>query len=347
MEEVIVKRILLTNKGINENKVFKKMLQETNLELKIDYANDSINESEIIKEGDYDCIFLDYKVKNYAAILDEAKQINLSTPIITLISQKDKGDMNSLMEKGETFFLNKDYLSSSVLKTSIMNAIRVKGIQNAEIEAKEALLEIQKNTHIGNWTYNLKTKTFSFSDEAISILKCYSGISLYSFCRKIDPFDFNLFKNTIRSIDSKYSEERLTVCYSTWAASKLFLEIKIVSTNNGARGTIQDITRLKNALLSTEMISQKSIATKISLIACASMLLIIEAIVVSFVDSIAISLLIATLSITIMAVILKPLVKLVEQALLNRVYCYYKEKVIGIIVGLKELSRHTSSMVLL
>ncbi|MDB5255909.1 MAG: ompR [Chitinophagaceae bacterium] len=308
---------------------FKRALSATALEVDLSSTYDGSKAIELVTKEPYDCIFLDYNMPGYDGleVLKKIRQTNSYTPVVMLTGQKDQQMIIKLMQEGANDYLSKDSLSSESLRISLENARRIYLMKQEKYQAEKALknsearlAEAQRIGHIGNWEFDTRTKSFVLSDEAMRISESYhDNKRLLNFCRKIHYKDFHLFKETIKNLEVKQTFD-ITFRYLRWAKNENCINLKgTMVSENKIIGTIQDVTKLKSALLEAQKASIKTKATKIVLAIAIVIFLLSEAVLDPVIDSLTASLIISLSFKGSIAVALKPIESLLERIMMSRV----------------------------
>jgi len=308
---------------------FKRALSATALEVDLSSIHDGFKALEILRKESYDCIFLDYNMPGYDGleVLKRIRETNSYTPVVMLTGQRDQQMIIRLMQEGANDYLSKESLSSESLRICLEHARRISLMKKEKHEADEALrnsearlAEAQRIGKIGNWEFDTQKKMFVLSDEALRISESYhkDDKRLLNFSRKIHYEDFNLFKETISNLKVNETFD-ITFRYIGWTKKESCVNLigKMVSANK-VIGTIQDVTKLKSALLEAQKASIKTKATKIVLAIAIIIFLLSEAVLDPVIDSLTASLIISLSFKGSIAVALKPIESLLERIMMSR-----------------------------
>jgi len=116
-------------------------LKKSNLDIKITEAKDAATARDLIPEGKFNCIFLDYRLPdaNGIALIHQLRSLGFRIPIIVLTGQGDEQIAVDLMKAGASDYLAKSRLSTDTLTRLIRNAIKVYRAEQRIQDAQEQL----------------------------------------------------------------------------------------------------------------------------------------------------------------------------------------------------------------
>ena len=119
--------ILIIDDDEVDRLVIQRHLSKGNLETVVTEAKDAATARELISEGKFDCIFLDYRLPdaNGIALIRQLRNLGCRMPIIALTGQGDEQIAVDLMKAGASDYLTKSRLSTDILTRLIRNAIKV------------------------------------------------------------------------------------------------------------------------------------------------------------------------------------------------------------------------------
>lgn len=302
--------ILVIDDNEHDRFFFKKAASGSGLNMKVSEAPDGSVGIELIKNNQYDCIFLDYHLPGMDGLilLKEMKIRNIDIPVIMLTGQKNEQTIVKLIHEGAVDYLSKDSLSAETLRLSIENTQRLYKIKKEKTQMQESLrlsearlAEAQRIAQIGNWEYDFISHAFYLSKEAYRVLEY--GLnrpvpSFFNFSRKIHEDDLFVIRESIKNLKNNPQYDVNFRMYSVDNSIKhIYARGHIVYTNDGKVskiiGTVQDITVLKNALFETKKANVRSQATSIVFGVAIIVFLLSEAVLDPFVDALSASLLIS------------------------------------------------------
>ena len=327
-------KILLIDDSHDDQFLFRRILSKSGIEAELVAMSTASKGLEMVKNSDFDFIFLDYHLPGMNGIdfLRELKKERFLIPVIMLTGQEDRKVIIQLMQEGAIDYISKNSLNADVLRLSIQNALNLTEALRQKKEAEKALIisenrlaEAQVIAHIGNWEYNFKTHQLFLSAEARKILD-YNNIknknSDFYFLRFIDPKDIRKVQEAMKN-KKNLDQHDLTFRLHTNRALKFihakgFVMKDDENNTHFARGTIQDISIVKQALQDTEKAKIGRKATTMVFGIAIVAFLISEALLDPFVDGLHTSLLIGLSFKGGLALFLKPIESFLERFMLSR-----------------------------
>ncbi len=325
--------ILVIDDNPDDIYLFKRAINNSGLKTEVVIASDGVSGMEAIRNGKFDCIFLDYMLKEMTGldVLKEVRSEGINTPIVILTGQRDEQTVVKLMQAGANDYISKDALTSETLRLSIENTSRIYKVNKQKLLAEEALItsearlaEAQKIASVGNWEYNISSRQLFLSEEAARILNLSALPSLSKFIRKIYWEDLRTLKDCFYTFKSMPS---WGINFRFYNTTKLLINlnakgVKVLGTNGKATkliGTIQDVTLLKTALNEIKKAKVKSKATTIVFSIAILLFLISEAFLDPFVETLTTSLIVVLSCKGGLALCLKPIESFLEKFMLSRI----------------------------
>ncbi|MEG6523812.1 PAS domain S-box protein [Desulfotomaculum sp. 1211_IL3151] len=121
-----------------------RMLRTSEFNLEVTEASDGVTALVLLKEKDFDCVFIDYRLpgENGLQILQKIKAVNSSVPVVMLTGYGDEQTAVEIMKAGASDYLAKDRISPESLKQSLRYALRV---SRAEEQARLAEKSMRQN----------------------------------------------------------------------------------------------------------------------------------------------------------------------------------------------------------
>ena len=328
-------KILLIDDSQDDQFMFKRILTKTGVESKLSSFGTAREGLDTAKSSPFDCIFLDYNLPgmNGMDFLKELRKESLEIPVIMLTGQEDKKLIIRLMQEGAVDYISKNSLNEDVLRLSIQNACNLTEVRHQKQEAEKALkisegrlAEAQTIAHIGNWEYNFKKRQLFLSEEAKKILDYNDSEKKhpdFRFLRFVDPADVAKVQQAMNKknhLDRQDLTFRLHTIHSLkFIHAKGFIIKDDENDVHIARGTVQDISILKQALQDTQKAKIGRKATTLVFSIAIIAFLISEALLDPFVDGLRTSLLIGLSLKGGLALFLKPIESFLERFMLSRI----------------------------
>lgn len=327
--------ILLIDDNLDDQFLFKRILAKSGVEAKVESYISASEGLAVLKYKNFDCIFLDYHLPGMdgMAFLKEVRKAHLETPVIMFTGQHDEKVMIRLMQEGAVDYISKNALNEDVLRISIQNArqlsqarLQKRLAEEALINSEASLAEAQRIAHVGNWEYNFNTRKLTLSEEARKLLgyhseKVHPDFHFLRFVESADLFRVLLAMKNKKDLD----QHDVTFRYRFPGSEMKYIHAKgyvIRDDRTGvhiSKGTIQDVTIVKQALndLQKAMIGRK--ATTIVFGVAIIVFLVSEALLDPFVDRLQTSLLIALSFKGGLALFLKPIEAFLEKFMISKV----------------------------
>jgi DNA-binding response OmpR family regulator len=311
---------------------FQKAINSSELKTEVTVACDGMAGMEAIRNGKFDCVFLDYMLPGTSGLhlLKEARSEGIDTPIVILTGQRNEQTVVKLMQSGANDYISKDALTSETLRLSIENVDRIYKVNKEKRLAEQALkisearlAEAQKIANVGNWEYDMSSRQLFLSAEASRILDFSALPSLPKFIKRVYWEDLGVLKDCFYILKGMPS---YGLNFRFYSSEKLLLHLnakgeKVLENGKATKiiGTIQDVTLLKTALNETKKAKVKSKATTIVFSVAILIFLISEAFLDPFVDALTTSLMISLSFKGGLALFLKPVESFLEKFMLSRV----------------------------
>jgi DNA-binding response OmpR family regulator len=328
-------KILLIDDSEDDQFLFKRILRKSGVEAEVVASTDARKGLELLHEQSFDCIFLDYNLPQMDGIdfLREMKHEQLEVPVIMLTGQEDEKVIIKLMQEGAVDYISKHYLNEEILRLSVQNA---RNLFEARIQKQEAekalkisearLAEAQTIAQVGNWEYNFDTHRLFLSEEARRILDYHPAKNEamnFHFLRCIEATD--IFK-VAQAMRNNKNQDRHDLTFRIYIGNTMkYVHAKgyvIKDDEKGihmTKGTIQDVTVLKEALKAIQKARIGRKATTIVFGIAIIIFLISEALLDPFVDGLHTSLIIGLSFKGGLALFLKPIESFLEKVMLSKV----------------------------
>ncbi len=159
MQEIL--RILIVDDDEVDRLAIRRALKTAAATIEISEAQDSKTAIAMLKEGNFNCAFVDYLLpdKDGLALVQELRGNGMKIPLIVLTGQGDEQIAVELMKAGASDYLSKFRMSPAQLLKTLHNSLR---IYEAEKEAaianqQKIKLALQKDDFVSRMTHDLRT----------------------------------------------------------------------------------------------------------------------------------------------------------------------------------------------
>lgn len=136
-------RLLVVDDDDVDRMALHRALKRSSLQFDLSEAQDAKSGTEKIRDGCFDCVFLDYQLPDSdgLALIKHIRAVGIVIPLIALTGQGDEETAVNLMKAGASDYLPKARLSSEVLTRTIQSAIRVAQAEQEVTLANQRLRE--------------------------------------------------------------------------------------------------------------------------------------------------------------------------------------------------------------
>lgn len=119
-------RILIVDDDEVDRIVFKRILSKINDKIETFEATDGFEALKILKDKNFDCIFLDYRLPKWDGleVLKNIRKMDVKTPIVIITGQGDESLVAEILRLGAEDYLPKSILSSESVLKSLEYAIK-------------------------------------------------------------------------------------------------------------------------------------------------------------------------------------------------------------------------------
>lgn len=128
MEETLKEnlKILIVDDDEVDRLVFKRIISRINKNIEVYEALDGFETLKILKEKDFDCIFLDYRLPQWDGlkVLKEIRKMDLRTPVVIITGQGDENLVVELLRLGAEDYLPKSIVSPETVLKSLEYSIK-------------------------------------------------------------------------------------------------------------------------------------------------------------------------------------------------------------------------------
>lgn len=157
----------------------KRALKTTGLDYTLTECENPGIISDTVLHDSFDCIFLDYLLPgdNGLSLLKKIRDNGVKTPVVIITSQGNESIAVALMKAGASDYIVKNNINDQSIAQVIRNMLRMSGVEKEREAADDArkisearLAEAQRIAKIGNWDFDIISKTFYWSSEVYNII---------------------------------------------------------------------------------------------------------------------------------------------------------------------------------
>lgn len=173
-------KLLLVDDDIVDIRVFKRALQKTNLQCDFLDVPSAEKAEQVLAQGKFDCIFLDFQLPKTDGLsfLRKIRNNGVETPVVIITSQGDEMLAVEMMKAGAFDYITKEEVKAEKLRKILSNVIAFHKLilerRRTEQELKRTnqnLAEAQELAQLGSWEYQIgHYETGYWSKEAFRIL---------------------------------------------------------------------------------------------------------------------------------------------------------------------------------
>ena len=138
-------RILIVEDDQVDRMAVRRALKAAGVEADFRDAEDVASALEVLREEEFDCVFLDYQLPggDGLRVLRDARSAGVDAPIVVLTGQEDTQTAVELMKAGASDYLSKSSVSPRRIEQSLRHAVRVhqaeRQMRRAERDRESAL----------------------------------------------------------------------------------------------------------------------------------------------------------------------------------------------------------------
>lgn len=275
-------KILLIDDDEVDRTVVKRALKGTELDYTITECEDAELVVDLLKDQEFDCVFLDYLLPGTdgLVLLRKLRAEGIGTPIVIITSQGDEKIAVDMMKAGATDYVIKTHLNAHSITQILRNAIRLQEIEMQRIqtelalkESEARLAEAQRISKLGNWECNYNDRSFYWSVEMYRIFnkdpKNYTP-TLENIFENFHPDDRKAIKDMLKRA-SEGEEFKLDFRFNTPGESQKYGNTQGHMVFDADRrplkiiGTVQDITdrkRVEQELIKAKQLTEETSRTK-------------------------------------------------------------------------------------
>lgn len=140
-------KILLVDDDLVDRMAVRRSLKKAGVQMDLSEAEDCTKAIAILKEKNFDCVFLDYHLPDQDGLdlLKDIQAIGVKVPLIVLTGQGDERIAVEMMKAGACDYLSKSRVSPETLFQILQNALR---IHKAEMEAQLANQRLRETNEL-------------------------------------------------------------------------------------------------------------------------------------------------------------------------------------------------------
>ena len=140
-------KILLVDDDLVDRMAVRRSLKKAGVQMDLSEAEDCTKAIAILKEKNFDCVFLDYHLPDHDGLdlLKDIQAIGVKVPLIVLTGQGDERIAVEMMKAGASDYLSKSRVSPETLFQILQNALR---IHKAEMEAQLANQRLRETNEL-------------------------------------------------------------------------------------------------------------------------------------------------------------------------------------------------------